>query len=74
MESVKVPRTSVPPSKVHKVKRSDGPESGVKDPHQLKMRFEYRGEVMQLDMVDAQLQTFTWTALLSKVRDFTHAL
>lgn len=46
-----------------------GPWNGCKDPDQLSVKAEYGEQVIQLDMVKATTDYFTWHALKSKVRN-----
>jgi hypothetical protein len=52
----------------HKEDGNSGPRGGVKAPNQLLVKAEYGGQVMELSLVDATLQSFGWQALKSKVR------
>lgn len=44
-----------------------GPENGFAAPNQLVVKAEYRGQIMQLDMVEPTLEHYTWKALKSRV-------
>lgn len=47
---------------------SPGSREGSKVYAQLLVRAEYRGKVMELDMVDACLKSYNWQAFKSKVK------
>lgn len=47
-----------------------GPSRGFKDPNQLIVKAECNGQVMQLNIVSASLDVYTFQALKSKVRGF----
>lgn len=67
--STQAPKTTTPSPVLwtKEMAEAPGPWNGSKNPDQLVVKAEYGAEVMQLDMVEGNLEYYTWNALKSKV-------